>query len=164
MQTTPVSEHFMIERSDAESIWFLGTLALIRASGSQTGTSIGMVEFTHPAGFATPLHVHHSEDEAFYVLEGAMRGVCGDREWHAEPGAFVWLPRNVPHGYRVDGDETLRTLAISLPAGFESFVREAGEPAGSMSLPPAAEPDIPKLLAAAQKYGQEILGPLPEGI
>lgn len=144
----------------AEHIWFIGTLAKIKGAGGQTGDLFGMVEFTHPPGFATPLHVHHNEDEAFYVLAGSMRGICGDEVWTASAGDFVWLPRDVPHGYVVDGEETLKTLAISLPAGFESFVREAGEPAGEPTLPPPGEPDIPKLVAAAEKYGQEIFGPL----
>ena len=118
-----------------------------------------MVEFTHPPGFATPRHVHHAEDEAFYVLEGAMRGFCGDRRWHATPGSFVWLPRGIPHGYAVDGDQPLRSLAITLPAGFERFVVEVGEPTRERVLPPPAAPDVEKLLAAAAKYGQDILGP-----
>ena len=76
--------------SDAEAIWFLGTLALIRGSDDRTGGVMSTVEFIHPTGFATALHVHHTADEAFYVLEGKLRGVCGDTEWAAETGGFVW--------------------------------------------------------------------------
>lgn len=97
------SEHYMMADNDAEAIWFLGTLAAIKASGARTGGALAVVEFTHPAGFATPRHVHHAEDEAFYVLAGAMRGFCGDRPWRATPGSFVWLPRGIPHGYAVEG-------------------------------------------------------------
>jgi len=154
------SEHYALAGDDSEAIWFLGTLAFIRAAGERTGEGIGMVEFIHPAGFATPFHVHHDEDEAFYVIEGAMRGICGDQPWQATTGAFVWLPRDIPHGYTVDGEETLRTLAISLPAGFERFVREAGEPAAERVLPPPGAPNLEKLNAAVTKYGQETLGPL----
>lgn len=104
-----VTDHYALADGDAEAIWFLGTLALIKGVGSQTAGALATVEFTHPAGFATPLHVHHMADEAFYVLTGAMRGICGDQEWAATTGSFVWLPRGVPHGYAVDGDEQLRT-------------------------------------------------------
>ena len=76
----------------------------------------------------------------FYVLEGAMRGSCGDQTWRATPGSFVWMSRGIPHRYAVDGDETLRSLAITLPAGFERFVAEAGEPARERTLPPPGEP------------------------
>lgn len=153
------SEHYALAEGDAEALWFLGTLATIKADGARTGGALGLVEFTHPPGFATPRHIHHTEDEAFYVLAGAMRGYCGDRTWRATPGSFVWLPRGVPHGYAVDGDEPLRTLAISLPAGFEQFVAAAGEPTRERTLPPPSPPDVEKLHAAATRYGQEILGP-----
>jgi mannose-6-phosphate isomerase-like protein (cupin superfamily) len=143
----------------AEAIWFLGCLALIKGANDRTGGALATVEFLHPPGFATPLHVHHTADEAFYVLSGSMRGICGDREWRASTGTFVWLPRGIPHGYAVDGTEPLRTLAFSLPAGFDRFVVEAGEPALTRTLPPPAEPDIPKLIAVGLKYGIENLGP-----
>lgn len=153
------SDHYALADDDAEAIWFIGTLALIKGVGSQTGGALATVDFLHPPGFATALHVHHTADEAFYVLAGAMRGVCGDQEWRATTGAFVWLPRGVPHGYAVEGDEPLRTLAITLPAGFDRFVVEAGEPAQERTLPPPAAPDIEKLVAVGTKYGIETVGP-----
>ena len=154
-----MSEHYALAANEAEAIWFVGTLATIMASGTQTGGTLSVVEFTHPPGFATPRHVHTDVDEAFYVLEGAMRGYCGERRWHATAGAFVWLPRGIPHGYAVDGDETLRSLALTMPAGFDRFVAEAGEPAQERTLPPPAAPDIEKLLAAGTRHGIETLGP-----
>jgi quercetin dioxygenase-like cupin family protein len=155
-----VSDHCVVADNDAEAIWFLGTLATLKASGAGTGGALSVVEFTHPAGFATPLHVHHAEDEAFYVLAGALRGVCGEQPWRATAGSFVWLPRGIPHGYTVEGEEPLRTLAITVPAGFDRFVAEVGEPATQRVIPPPAAPDVEKLLAAAAAHGQEILGPL----
>ena len=117
-----------------------------------------MVEFTHPPDFAVPPHIHRDADEAFYILEGAAKGFCGDDQWRATAGDFVWLPRGVPHGYAADGDETLRTLAITLPTGFEQFVREAGEPARDRTLPPPSELDIPRLAELSAKYGAEFVG------
>lgn len=156
---SPTTEHYTLAENDAEAIWFIGTLATIKASGARTGGALAAVEFTHPPGFATPRHVHHAADEAFYVLEGAMRGFCGDKRWRATTGSFVWLPRGIPHGYAVDGDETLRTLAITVPADFERFVAEAGEPAQERIVPPPSAPNIDKLLAAGEKYHIETLGP-----
>jgi mannose-6-phosphate isomerase-like protein (cupin superfamily) len=80
------SDHYTLADDDAEAIWFIGTLALIKGVGSQTGGALAIVEFLHPPDFATTLHVHHTADEAFYVLAGAMRGVCGDQEWQATTG------------------------------------------------------------------------------
>ena len=153
------SEHYALAADEAEAIWFLGCLATIKGIGDRTGGALAVVEFTHPPGFATPRHVHHTADEAFYVLEGAMRGYCGDQTWRATAGSFVWLPRGIPHGYRVDGDETLRTLAITVPAGFDRFVTEAGEPARERTVPPPGPPDIEKLDAAGTRYAIDNLGP-----
>jgi quercetin dioxygenase-like cupin family protein len=153
------SKHYVLPDDDASAVWFLGTLAMIRADAARTGDALAVVEFTHPAGFATPRHVHHTADEAFYVLEGSMRGFCGDQEWRASRGAFVWLPRGIPHGYAVEGDEPLRTLAFAIPAGFDEFVIETGEPASTRTLPPPGAPNLERMAAAAAKAGIETLGP-----
>ena len=154
------SEHYTLAADEGEAIWFIGTLATIKASGALTGKVLSLVEFLHPPGFSTPLHVHHTEDEAFYVLEGAIKGIVGDQPWSAEEGAFVWLPRDIPHGYTVIGDQPVRTLAMAIPSGFAQFVIDSGDPAPTRTLPPPAEPDIERLVAAGKRGGQEILGPL----
>jgi mannose-6-phosphate isomerase-like protein (cupin superfamily) len=142
--------------------WFLGTLATVKAPAFRTGGVLSLVHFLHPAGFATPRHVHDTEDEAFYVLSGSISGFCGDRTWSAGEGAFVWLPKGVPHGYTVDPGVPVRTLAITVPGGFDEFVAEVGEPALRHALPEMPQmPDIDTLLAAAAENGQRILGPPP---
>ena len=153
------SWHYAIAEDEAEAFWFLGNLATVLAGGEKTGGALALVEFMAPPAFATPRHVHHHEDEAFYVLEGSLAGFCGDTKWEAVPGSFVWLPKDVPHGYANTANGVTRSLAITLPAGFERFVSEVGEPAPSRTLPPPSEPDIPRLLAAAARHQSEILGP-----
>ncbi len=157
---TAKSQPYTLAADEGEAIWFIGTLATIKASGKLTGDVMSLVEFVHPPDFATPLHVHHTEDEAFFILEGTIQGVIGDESLIAGPGSFVWLPRDVPHGYKVVGDEQVRTLAMTIPSGFDRFVAEAGEPAPARTLPPPTEPDIERLVGAATRNGQEILGPL----
>jgi quercetin dioxygenase-like cupin family protein len=154
------SEHYTLAANEGEAIWFTGTLGTIKASGALTGNVLSLVEFLHPPGFSTPLHIHHAEDEAFYILEGAIRGILDGKPWYAGKGAFVWLPRGSTHGYTVVGDAPVRTLVITVPSGFDRFVAEAGDPAPERTLPPPSAPDIPKLLAAATRHGQEVLGPL----
>ena len=82
-----VSEHYTLGADEAEAVWFTGCLATLKGLGAQTGGVLAAVEFTHPPGYATPRHVHHDADEAFYVLEGSLRGFCGDRTWRATKGA-----------------------------------------------------------------------------
>ena len=98
------------------------------------------------------------EDEAFYVLEGTLAILCGDT-WHmAGPGSWVYGPREIPHGFRVMGTTLARMLLQCAPAGFERFVRELSLPVDAVPAPP----DMALLVAAAAKYGIDILGPLPE--
>lgn len=143
--------------------WFLGTLATVKAPTERTGGVLCAVEFLHPAGFATPRHVHRRADEAFYMLSGSIRGYCGETTFEAAEGQFVWLPRDVPHGYRVDGEVPVRTLAITVPGGFDHFVAEVGIRAQCRALPETVDtPEMAVLLAAADRDRMEILGPPPD--
>ena len=63
-----------------------------------------------PPGFASRYHIHHLEDEAFYVLEGDLAVVCDGRWIKAGPGAYVFGPREIPHGLKVVGSVPVRML------------------------------------------------------
>ncbi len=156
------STSYALGREEGDSIWFLGTLMTVKAAGSQTGGAFGLIEQVLPPGFAPPLHAHHREDEAFYLLEGEATFVCGEQVYPAQPGSYVFFPRGVPHWFRVSSAEGARLLQFNWPAGLERFFIEAGEPAASMALPPARPPDLSKVLVLAPRYGLEILGPPPD--
>jgi quercetin dioxygenase-like cupin family protein len=143
-------------------LWFLGALTFVKARSEATGGAFGLIEQLIPAGFASPYHVHHLEDEAFYILEGQVSFVC-DGQWSkAGPGSYIFGPREIPHGFKVDGASAAKMLILCAPAGFERFVIEMSEPATELALPPPAQPDMPKLIALAAKYKIDILGPLPD--
>ena len=115
-----------------------------------------------PVGAGSPYHVHRAEEETFYVLDGTLEFISGDARRTGGPGSYVFLPRDIPHGFRVIGTSPARLLILTTPAGFDGFVIEAGEPATELTLPPPSAPDMQKLVAIAAKYRIEILGPLPE--
>lgn len=104
-----------------------------------------------------PLHVHHREDEAFYVLEGAYSVFIGDDVTTAAPGTWVWGPRDVPHGYQVHSERG-RHLSLMMPGGFEEFFEEVASIAT-----PDADPlkEMSRLAAVAGRYGVDLLGPPP---
>ena len=58
-----------------------GTVRII-AGASTTDGSFSIVESTEPPGSGAPLHVHHGEAEAFYILDGAVQLTCGDENGH----------------------------------------------------------------------------------
>jgi mannose-6-phosphate isomerase-like protein (cupin superfamily) len=153
--------HLPTEEGDAR--WFLDTRMTIKAGGDATAGGFTLLEFSAPEGFAPPLHVHHDEDEGFYVLEGCLHVVCGDDRWSVRRGGFVFLPRQVPHSFLVDGG-SVRALQITTPAGFEDFVRELGQPATHRGLPEPSEPDVARLAEVSARHGYGILGPPPASL
>lgn len=139
---------------------FLGVPTVVRSTAETTRGAFGLLEhLAAPPGFSTPYHTHRREDEAFYLIEGEVAFVC-DGQWQkAGPGAYVYGPRDIPHGFQVIGKADARMLVLCVPGGgFERFVLEQATP---MEEAPG-EPDIPKLLELSAKYGIEIHGPLPE--
>jgi glyoxylate utilization-related uncharacterized protein len=100
-----------------------------------------------------PLHVHHADDEGFYVLEGELTLWVGDEQHVLRAGEGVLAPRGVPHTLRV-GDRDARWLVTSTPAGFEGFVRAVGSTEPQAALP--SPDDLPRVAA---EHGIEILGP-----
>lgn len=149
---------YLNTRQDA-NCRFLGLPTLVRSTAESTNGGFGLIEhWDMPVGFASPYHTHHHEDESFYVLEGTIAFVCDGNWLRAGKGAFVYGPREVPHGFRVIGDAPASLLLLCNPAGFERFVLEQATPAGA----PPAPPDQTQLLTLATKYGIAIHGPLPD--
>ena len=155
------SGHYTLAAGEGDAFWIVGDLMTMKAGRVQTGNAFAVGEFMSRPGSGPPPHIHHVEDEAFYVLEGALAGFCGDQQWHASPGSFVWLPRGIVHGFTVASDTPAKVLFITAPAGFEQFVAEVAQPAESLTLPPppTGPPDIEKLVAAGHKIGHEYLPP-----
>ena len=167
MATTPAtgSEPTVLRAEDGEAIWAVGALMVLKRDGSATGGAYTLVDHTAPAGYETPYHVHHNEDELFYVLEGELEclyGEGGKNRVRASPHDTVVLPRDVPHGFRVLGEQPCRMVVQVTPGGLEELFRNVGEPAPRLETPPPSEPEPAALAEAAAEYDLDILGPLPE--
>ena len=129
-----------------------GTIRIIAGADSTDG-SFSIVEATEQPGSAAPLHVHHAEAEAFYVVEGAIELTCGEQTLTARAGDFVYTPKDVPHKYAVVGEQQARVLLLFSRPGFESFFAEAGTPLDQ----PAGPPDPERMQRLVAKYGMDLL-------
>ena len=162
MSTTPSTTiaPIALGPGEGESLWFLGLLATIKASAATTDGRVAVIEHLAPRGSGSPLHVHHNEDEWFYVTDGELTFWVGGQVITAAAGSFVYGPRDIPHTFQVSSDQA-RFLLVTEPGGFEDFMRAASEPAEHLSIPPAATepPDIAAMTALAATYGIEIIGP-----
>jgi quercetin dioxygenase-like cupin family protein len=158
--SSPVVEPIALQSGEGEAVWSFGFLATIKASSETTAGRVAVIEHLGPQGAGSPLHVHHREDEWFYVIEGAVTFWVGGTVIEAPAGSFVYGPRDVPHTFLISSPEA-RFLLVTEPAGFESFMRAMGQPAATLTVPPPAAPpaDLAPLIAAAAEYGIEILGP-----
>lgn len=135
-----------------------------RTPPADTGGEFGLIETVARPGFSPPLHVHANEDETFWIVEGEVTVVCGEETITAGPGAMVFLPRGVPHTYRVDGELPARLTTVITPGGMEDFFAKAGRPAEGPGLPPQAPPNIEALTRWSAEFGIQIVGPpLPRG-
>jgi quercetin dioxygenase-like cupin family protein len=148
-----------VRADEGEAWWWLGSLAVIKATAEDTGGQMTIVEISEPPGTEAPLHVHHREDEAFWVLDGSVTFEVGDTTIPAGPGDYVFGPRNIPHRYSV-GDGGCRMLFIFTPCGFEGLIREMSEPAAARVLPPPPNEDdfdLERVRKVAQAYGGDLL-------
>jgi quercetin dioxygenase-like cupin family protein len=145
---------------EGEALWFLGILVTIKASSESTAGRVAVIEHLAPRGSGSPLHVHHNDDEWFYITEGELTFWVGGQVITAAAGSFVYGPRNIPHTFTVSSEQA-RFLLVVEPAGFDGFVRALGQPAQELVIPPPATepPDVAAMAALAAEYGVEILGP-----
>jgi quercetin dioxygenase-like cupin family protein len=149
---------FHVASDAGEARWWGSGLAVIKATADRTDGRLSVMEITEAPGYEAPLHVHHGEDEAFYVLDGELTFEVGGDEFPAAPGDFVFGPRGVPHRYRV-GPAGCRLLFVLTPGGFEAVVRAMSVPAGARELPDREHgvPDGEAAFAAAARHGVEAL-------
>jgi quercetin dioxygenase-like cupin family protein len=141
------------------SIWFFDCLVRDLSPEAGSGSGYALLEITAPPGSQPPPHIHHREDEGFYVLEGTMTVFTPGGETTLRAGDHLTGPRGVPHTYRA-GAEGARHLVVSAPGGFAEFVRAIGVPAERDELPPAGDPPDPRILTeAAARSGIEFVGP-----
>jgi mannose-6-phosphate isomerase-like protein (cupin superfamily) len=71
-----------------------------------------------PPRLIAPRHVHHNDDEAWYVLEGTLRVQSGEKEIEASAGSAVLVPRGTPHTFWNPGPARVRYLLIMTPNVF----------------------------------------------
>ncbi|MDQ3657011.1 MAG: cupin domain-containing protein [Chloroflexota bacterium] len=159
LTATTMTAPYITAYQDSKNYSLAGGLARILAERSKTNGAFSLVHLTHHYGESTPLHVHHAHDEAFFVLHGDVKGVCGETEWEASGGGFVWLPRGVPHGFQAVSELPLELLVMTVPGGLDDFLADAGNPVVEGVDPSTMPVDFERIATAASRNGIELLGP-----
>lgn len=141
-------------RSPVDEVTFLMT-------GEQTGGAFFMAQAWVPPGAGNPPHIHHREEETFYLQEGTLTVQVGGKTMTASPGDVVCLPRGVAHSFQNTGNVDAKFLVVASPAGLEKFFEEGFYPVEdrSAAMPPMTEEFMARLIPAAIKCDLEFLPP-----
>jgi quercetin dioxygenase-like cupin family protein len=162
MTSTPATGRGQLLHRPSESgLAFLGPGDSYRflVTGAESGGSYFAMEAIVPAGGGPPPHIHRNEDETFYVIEGEVEFLLGDRLIKGTAGDFVNVPRGTVHRFHNAGSAQARLIVTFTPAGIEKFFEETLERATHPDqLPPDNVQEVAARYAeAAPRYGIEFL-------
>jgi quercetin dioxygenase-like cupin family protein len=149
-------------RDEGTALWHGEALWQFKIRSQDTENRFWLAELTAGQGWASPVHLHTREDETFHVLEGELWVQVDGEPAKVPAGGTAFLPRGVPHAYRVESG-VARFLALGTPGGFDGWFFETGRPAEALTLPPPAteEPDWPAFVASLQAHGVRFIAPPP---
>ena len=128
----------------------------VKAEDSDTTSAFTLLEAREPPHFGPPMHIHRHAAEAFYVLEGEYIIFFEQSEVRCPAGSFIYIPAGAVHGFRV-GPVPSRKLNLYVPRAMIGYFDEL---AAAIR---AGDVDESRLGEIAERYGMEVLGPVPEG-
>lgn len=142
-------------RPDEAAIYdqMAGEKVHILLAADKTGEAMTVFVDEVPPSGGPPLHVHHNEDETFYVLEGELVVEVNGQRSTLTAGSAAFLPRGVPHTFANLSERVARTLVVATPGGIERFFAKV-EP-----LVTQEEPEMAQVMATAAAHGVEVVGP-----
>ena len=163
-EETEKMELVLVNAGEGEALSVGGDKVIIKTDGSQTEGEFALMEYFVSPGGGPPAHVHHYEEESFYILEGQFEFTLDGETVKAGPGTFLKSPADIAHSLKNTGTETGRMLVLVTPSGLEDYFRKVGHKLPDISAPvPAFGPeDAAKLTAFAPQFGLEFIPPAAE--
>jgi quercetin dioxygenase-like cupin family protein len=130
-------------------------LSPCKLTAAESGGTLTAFELSAMPQTGPYLHVHHREDEWYYVLSGEFIFKAGGESHNMPTGASIWLPRDIPHTWANTSNAEAKLILVCQPGGFEKFFEEMGNEMAKVS-GAAAQQKMKEVMA---KYGMELLGP-----
>ena len=159
-QTAPKPYRLATGEGLADVWWKTGRIT-VKAGPEETGNAFSQLVMDEPRGSGTPIHIHHNEDETFYILEGQVTIFSDDERIDLEAGDYFFGARGIPHAYLVRSERARMLVTIS-PSGSEQLFANLGVPAAGTEPPTdAVMPPMDEMIRLFARYGAEILGPPP---
>ncbi len=147
---------FVLQPGEGRSIDLGNFMMTVKAETGDTAGAFTLLEATEPANFGPPMHIHRNAAEAFYVLEGEYIMFVNQHEIRCPAGSFVYVPAGAVHGFRV-GPVTSKKLNLYVPQAMVGYFDDLATAIR------AGDVDDARLGEIAERYGMEVLGPVPEG-
>src|SRR5262245_59379472 len=113
-----------VKSSEGVELHVMGDVVRVILSTDDTGGGMTLVQQRSEPGAGIPPHVNTREDETFQVLEGEVEFDIGDHSLTAVPGTVVYVPRNLPHSFRVVGTGPALIQIAMVPGGLERMIKE----------------------------------------
>lgn len=142
-----------IAAEPTSTVTWQGTTYKMLLTGGATGGRMAAFESVAPPDQGPPRHVHHHEDETFYLLSGEVIFWLDGASVTKGPGDAVFVPRGTPHTFHVLGPGPARWITIVTPGGMEGFFVEMA--AGGYRIPQ----QIAEVSRIAANYALEFVGP-----
>jgi mannose-6-phosphate isomerase-like protein (cupin superfamily) len=139
---------------------------------------VSSFEVRVPPGYDVGAHVHAQGEEIFYVVQGHLdvlafepldRNVADWHEWESAdgrrylrggPGAFLYVPANIPHAFaNPTKEETLMFFQSSVPGGHEHYFQELSD----LLVRSSGRPKDSEILELRGRYGIEQITKLHAG-
>ncbi len=149
----------LLKNTEGSSVWAMGVLVTLKLQSKDAGGAYAIFEDYIRPGIGTPLHVHSSEEEFWYVLDGEINWYVGNKEFQAKKGDFINTPRGVPHRFKNTSSKPARMFLGYSPGGFEQWFLDVGKPVKNIKEPPpkVTSDDIQKAIKVAKSYGVEFI-------
>ena len=123
-----------------------------RITGADIDGRFDFIEATITHLQGPPLHLHHEQDDTFFVLEGILTVQVDDELFDLHAGDLVCAPKGVPHTFANVGKDPVRVINIMTPGGFDRVMEDYA------SLP-VGRPDPQVLEELAHKHKLAFVGP-----
>jgi quercetin dioxygenase-like cupin family protein len=116
-----------VRASDGAVKWVSGDEYTVKLTGKQSNGSLGFVVASVPSGNGPLAHIHAENDEAFFLLDGELEFLGGDKTFTASTGDFVFVPRGIRHRFRNTTSAGVKMAFLFTPGGQEEFFLRYGD-------------------------------------
>jgi quercetin dioxygenase-like cupin family protein len=142
-QPDPRIRPYALKADEGWTYQFFGIDFIVKAGEIRAGGGVAFMEYVTKKGEEPESHTHNTEDEIFYVLDGAVTFRCGEETFDVEKGGFIFLPHGIEHGYTIRSQEPARLIIVTAPvregksAGWGGFVADIESGQGELIAKPA---------------------------